>query len=92
MDSKKQGYVVESVVYRILQKRPEEKLDAGVVIWTHVYANSEDEAKIMAEDQVRRDFVVDEYRFVGIEKSESWMTKRLAESADSMLMQEFPLL
>ena len=92
MDSKKQGYVVESVVYRILQKRPEEKLDAGVVIWTHVYANSEDEAKIMAEDQVRRDFVVDEYRFVGIEKSESWMIKRLAESADSMLMQEFPLL
>ena len=92
MDFKKQGYVVESVVYRILQKRPEEKLDAGVVIWTHVYANSEDEAKIMAEDQVRRDFVVDEYRFVGIEKSESWMAKRLAESADSMLMQEFPLL
>ena len=92
MDSKKQGYVVESVVYRILQKRPEEKLDAGVGIWTHVYANSEDEAKIMAEDQVRRDFIVDEYRFIGIEKSESWMTKRLAESADSMLMQEFPLL
>ena len=92
MDFKKQGYVVESVVYRILQKRPEEKLDAGVVIWTHVYANSEDEAKIMAEDQVRRDFVVDEYRFVGIEKSESWMAERLAESADSMLMQEFPFL
>lgn len=46
----------------------------------------------MAEDQVRRDFVVDKYRFVGIEKSESWMAERLAESADSMLMQEFPLL
>ena len=92
MDSKKQGYIVESVVYRILQKRPEEKLDAGVVIWTHVYANSEDEAKTMAEYQVRRDFVVDKYRFVGIEKSESWMAERLAESADSMLMQEFPLL
>ena len=92
MNSEKQGYVVTSVIYRILQKRPEEKLDAGVSIWTHVYANSEDEAKIMAEDQVRRDFVVDEYKFVRIEKSESWMAERMAESADSMLMQELPFV
>lgn len=92
MNSERQGYVITSVVYRILQKRPEEKLDAGVAVWTHVYANSEDEAKTMAEDQVRRDFVVDEYKFVRIEKSESWMAERMAESADSMLMQELPFV
>ena len=92
MNSERQGYVITSVIYRILQKRPEEKLDAGVTIWTHVYANSEYEAKTMAEDQVRRDFVVDEYKFVRIEKSESWMAERLAESADSMLMQELPFV
>ncbi len=92
MNSERQGYVITSVIYRILQKRPEEKLDAEVTIWTHVYANSEDEAKTMAEDRVRRAFAVGEYKFVRIEKGESWMAEWLAESADSMLMQELPLV
>jgi hypothetical protein len=76
----------------MLQRRPEEKLDNGVIIYTYVEADLEEEAKIMAENKVREDFFVDKYKFVEIRSNESWMAETMAKSADSMLMQEFPLV
>lgn len=80
MNSKKQGYVITSVIYRKFLRRPEANLDNGIVIYTHVYAHNEEEAKAIAEDQVRNEYYVDEYKFVKISKSENWMSERLAES------------
>ena len=87
MSSERQGYVVTSVIYRKLLRRPEANLDNGIIIYTHVYAHNEEEAKVIAEDQVRNEYYVDEYRFVKITKSENWLSERLAESnfIDSML-------
>ena len=84
----KHAWIVTSCIYRMLQRRPEKKLDNGIFIYTYVEADSEEEAKIMAENKVREDFFVDDYKFVEIRSSESWMAKHVAEAADSMLMQE----
>ena len=92
MNSNKHTWIVKSCIHRMLQRRPEEKLDNGVIIYTYVEADSEEEAKIMAENKVREDFFVDKYKFVEIRSNESWMAEMMAKSADSMLMQEFPLV
>lgn len=84
----KNAWIVTSCIWRMLQKRPEKKLDNGIFIYTYVEADSEEEAKIRAENKVREDFFVDEYKFVEIRSNESWMAERMAEAADSMIMQE----
>lgn len=84
----KHTWIVTSCIYRMLQRRPEKKLDNGIFIYTYVEADSEEEAKIRAENKVREDFVVDDYKFVEIRSSKSWMAERMAEAADSMIMQE----
>lgn len=80
MNSEKQGYVVTSVIYRKFLRRPSVQLDNGIIIYTHVYAHNEEEAKVIAENQVQNEYFVDEYKFVKISKSENWMSERLAES------------
>lgn len=92
MNSEKHTWIVKSCIHRMLQRRPEEKLDNGVIIYTYVEADSEEEAKIMAEKKVREDFFVDKYKFVEIRSNESWMAEMMAKSADSMLMQELPFV
>lgn len=80
MNFERQGYVVTSVIYRKFFRRPEANLDNGIIVYTHVYAHSEEEAKVIAEDQVQKEYYVDEYMFVKVSKSENWMSERLAES------------
>ena len=82
MNTDKEGYIVTSVIYRVFQKRPERKLDNGIQIHTHVYARNEEEAKMIAEDKVQEDFVVDEYRFRCVHKSEEWMREIVNENCD----------
>ena len=76
------GYIVTSIIYRIFQKRPERKLDNGIQIHTHVYARNEEEAKTIAENKVREDFIVDEYQFRCIHKSEEWMREMVNGNCD----------
>lgn len=80
MNTERQGYVITSVIYRKFFRRPERNLDNGIIIYTHVYAHNEEEAKVLAEEQAKHDYFVDDYRFVKISKSENWMAERLAES------------
>lgn len=86
MHSDLQGYVVTSVIFRVFQKNPERKLDNGILVHTHVYARNEEEAKMMAEDRVREDFVVDEYKFRCIHESDRWMAEKLNENLESTLL------
>lgn len=82
MNSERHGYVVTSVVYRKFFRRPEANLDNGIIIYTHVYAHSEEEAKVIAEDRVRNEYYVDEYKFVKIAKSENWIHEMVNENCD----------
>lgn len=80
MNSERQGYVVTSVIYRLFVKKPRAQLDNGIIVYIHVYAHNEEEAKVLAEEQAKHDYFVDDYKFVKISKSENWMSERLAES------------
>lgn len=80
MNFERRGYVATSVIYRKLHRRPEANLDNGIIVYTHVYAHNEEEAKIIAENLVWNEYYVDEYKFVKITKSENWMSEWLAES------------
>lgn len=84
----KHTWIVTSCIYRMFQRWPEKKLDNGITIYTYVEADSEEEAKNIAENKVREDFFVDEYKFVEIRSNKSWMAERMAEAADCMIMQE----
>lgn len=80
MSTERQGYVVTSVIYRLFAKRPRAQLDNGIIVYIYVYAHNEDEAKVLAEEQAKHDYFVDDCKFVKISKSENWMSERLAES------------
>lgn len=82
MNFEKQQFIVTSVIYRIFRKRPEIEFDSGTCIWTSVWAINEEDAKKIAEDQVRRDFAVDEYEFVKIQTYDEWMGNRMEEGAE----------
>ena len=77
--NERKGYVVTSVIHRLFLKRPRAQLDNGIIVYIHVYAHNEEEAKVLAEEQAKHDYFVDEYKFVKISKSEDWMSERLAE-------------
>lgn len=69
----KQDWIVTSRVYRLFQRNPEKKFDNGIDIFTYVYAENEESAKKIAEQRVREDFFVDEYRFIRVEKRVDWI-------------------
>lgn len=82
MNYEMHGYVATSVIYRKFFRRPEANLDNGIIIYTHVYAHSEEEAKVIAEDRVQNEYYVDKYKFVKIAKSEEWMCEMMNENCD----------
>ena len=72
MNFKGKQWIVTSKIYRWFRYRPEKKFDEGVTIYTSVFADDEETAKKIAEDNVCSDFFVDAYEFVRIELFADW--------------------
>lgn len=72
MNEEKQRWIANSTVYRLFEKMPKAKLDAGIDVIATVIASTEEEARELVRQQVEEKYFVDDYRLNWIKKYEDW--------------------
>lgn len=72
MNEDKQRWIANSTVYRLFEKGPKAKLDAGIDVIATVIASTEEGARELVRQQVEREYFVDDYRLNWIKRYEDW--------------------